>query len=202
MARSEKAAIVAATSAALALTLISCASPMPAGRRTGAPDAAAEIRYLSLDHVQAFVFSGRTARSGSIEAYAVPPPTQPTPPSPMRAFRTADNVQCVSVGQPGNSVEVAVRRPIRTRDRYTCLGTSFEVTHCTDDCRSAIIRVSRPAGPDLEPSISQMYVDNCRGLLIWSDTGDLVQGVPLDALLLRDPVGVLADPTYPTCNWY
>lgn len=186
----------------LALVLISCASTGSVERRTAASGPAAEIRYLSLDHTRVFVFSGRTARSGSIEAYAVPPPSQPTPPSPMRTFRTADDVQCVSVGPPGNTIEFAVRRPIRAGDRYTCLGSSFEVTHCTDDCRSAIIRVERAREPDIGPFRSQMYVDSCRGLLIWSDTGDLVEGVPLDARLLRDPVGILADPSYPACNWY
>ena len=185
----------------LALILISCVSPESMESRAAAR-AAGEIRYLSLDHARAFVFSGRTARSGSIEAYAVPPPNQPTPPDPMRTFRTADDVQCVSVGPPGDSIEFAVRRPIRAGDRYTCLGSSFEVTHCTDDCRSAIIRVEHPRAPDIGPFRSQMYVDSCRGVLIWSDIEDLVEGVPLNAFLLRDPVGILADPSYPACNYY
>lgn len=120
----------------------------------------------------------------------------------MRAFRTADNVQCVSVGRPGNTTEYAVRRPIRAGDRYTCLGASFEVALCTDGCRSAIIRVEQARAPDIGPFRSQMYVDSCRGVLIISDTGDLAEGVPLDALLLRSPVGILADPSYPACNWY
>lgn len=186
----------------LGLILISCASPGPAEWRTAAPGAAAEIRYLSLDHSSVFVFSGRTARSGSIEAYAVPPPDQPTPPSPMRTFRTAQGVQCVSVGAPENSVQFAVRRPIRVGDRYTCLGSSFEVASCTDGCRSAIVRVELAREPDIGPFRSQMYVDSCRGVLIISDTGDLAQGVPLDAALLRGPVGILADPDYPACDWY
>ncbi|HVQ06842.1 MAG TPA: hypothetical protein VMS43_00255 [Allosphingosinicella sp.] len=185
----------------LALILISCATPQSVGRRAAASGAAEEIRYLSLDHTRVIVFSGRTGRSGGIEAY-VSLPTDVTPPSLMREFRTADAVRCVSLGPPGNTIEFAVRRPIRVGDRYACLGTSFEVTHCTDNCRSAIIRVERSSGPDIEPSRSQMYVDRCRGLLIWSDTGDLMQGVPLDAFLLRDPVGILADPDYPACNWY
>jgi hypothetical protein len=186
----------------LALILISCASPGSVEMRGSASGSVAEIRYLSLDHTRAFVFSGHTARGGSIEAYAVPPSNQPTPPSPMRTFRTADNVQCISVGPPGNTIEFAVRRPIRAGDRYRCLGSSFEVSHCTEACRSAIIRVERSREPDIGPYRSQIYVDSCRGVLIISDTGDLAEAVPLDARLLRDPVGILADPSYPTCNWF
>jgi hypothetical protein len=186
----------------LALILISCASAGAVERRSATSSSPAEIRYLSLDHRRAFVFSGSTARSGGIEAYAPVSPVVPYPSSPLRDFRTADNVRCVSVGPAGNTIEFAVRRPIRAGDRYACLGTSFEVTHCTDNCRSAIIRVERSRAPDLEPFRSQMYVDSCRGVLIISDNGDLIEGVPLDARLLRDPVGILADPDYPTCNWY
>lgn len=185
-----------------ALILMFCAASGVARTGAGAPRPAAEIHYLSLDHSRAFVFSGRTARSGSIEAYAVPPPDQLTPPSPMRTLRTADGVQCVSVGPPGNTVEFAVRRPIRAGDRYTCLRSSFEVAFCTDGCRSAIIRVEAAREPDIGPFRSQMYVDSCRGMLISSDTGNLAEGVPLEALLLRDPVGILADPAYPRCNWF
>jgi hypothetical protein len=186
----------------LALSLISCASPGSVERHAAMASAATEIRYLSLDHARAFVFSGRTARSGGIEAYAPPSPIVPYPSSPMREFRTADNARCVSVGPPGNTIEFAVRHPIRAGDRYSCLGSTFEVTHCTDGCRSAIIRVELARAPDIGPLRSQMYVDSCRGVLIFSDTGDLTQGVPLDARLLRDPVGILADPDYPACNWY
>ena len=186
----------------LALILISCASAEPVERHAAMLSAAAEIRYLSLDHTRAFVFSGRTARSGGIEAYAPLSPIVPYPSSPMREFRTADDVRCVSVGPLSNTIEFAVRRPIRAGDRYTCLGSSFEVSHCTADCRSAIIRVERARAPDIGPFRSQMYVDSCRGVLVFSDTGDLTQGVPLDARLLRDPVGILADPNYPACNWY
>lgn len=185
----------------LALTLISCTSPGSVARHTGASGTAAEIRYLSLDHTRVMVFSGRTGRSGGIEAY-VSLPTDVTPPYPMLEFRTADNVQCVSVGPPGITDQYAVRRPIRAGDRYVCLGSTFEVTHCTDNCRSAIIAVATARAPDIGPFRSQMYVDSCRGLLILSDTEDLMQGVPLDAFLLRDPVGILADPDYPACNWY
>ena len=185
----------------LALMLISCATPGSLGERTAASGAAAEIRYLSLDHTRVMVFSGNTGRSGGTEAF-VSLPTDVTPPYPMREFRTSDGVQCVTVGPPGNTDEYAVRRPIRAGDRYACLGSTFEVTHCTDNCRSAIIRVERSRAPDIGPLRSQMYVDSCRGLLIVSDTGDLMEGVPLDAFLLRDPVGILADPDYPACNWY
>jgi hypothetical protein len=186
----------------LALILISCASPGPVERPTAMSSAAGEIRYLSLDHYFAFVFSGQTARSGGIEAYAPLSPVLPYPSSPMRAFRTRDGVECVSVGPAGNTIEFALRRPIRAGDRYGCLGSTFEVTDCTNNCRSAIIRVERARAPDIGPFRSQMYVDSCRGVLIFSDTGDLTQGVPLDARLLRDPVGILADPDYPACNWY
>jgi hypothetical protein len=186
----------------LALILISCAAPSAVERSAGASGAAAEIRYLSLDHARAMVFSGRTGRSGGIHALGPPNPMNRPPPYPVREFRTIDNAQCVSVGPPGNTDEYAVRRPMRAGDRYVCLGSTFEVTHCTENCRSAIIRVERSRAPDIGPLRSQMYVDSCRGLLILSDTGDLTQGVPLNAFLLRDPVGILADPDYPTCNWY
>lgn len=186
----------------LTITLISCTSTGAVEMQNAASGDAVEIKYLSLDHYNAFVFSDRTARSGSIEAYALPAAIAPYPSSPIRTFRTADNVHCVSVGSPGNTTEFAIRRPIRAGDRYTCLGSSFEVSHCTDDCRSAIVRVERAREPDIGPLRSQMYVDSCRGVLTFSDTGDLLEGIPLDAPLLRGPVGILADPNYPECDWY
>lgn len=186
----------------LALVLTSCASPGSVDRRTGASGAPAEIRYLSLDHRRVMVFSGGTGRSGGIHNYGPPDPNNPNPPYPMREFHTADGVRCISVGPPGITDEFAVRRPIRAGDRYACLGSKFEVTHCTADCRSAIIGVETSRGPGLDPIRSQMYVDSCRGVLILSDTGDLLEGVPLNARLLRDSVGILADPDYPACNWY
>ena len=186
----------------LALILISCAAHQANEGQMRASTEGTEIRYISLDHSRVMVFSGHTARSGGLEAFAIPPPTLPNQPSPMRAFRTADNVQCVSVGPSGNTIEFALRKPILTGDSYTCLGSSFQVTHCTEDCRSAIIRVEQGRGPDLDPFSTQMYIDSCRGLLIWSDTGDLTQSVPLNAFLLQDAVGILADPSYPACNWY
>src|SRR6218665_3076072 len=149
----------------VALALTSCATiDVSPERQQTLP----EIRYLSLDHDFAFVFSNPTARSGGIEAYASPNSTTQYPSFPMGEFRTADNVQCVSVGPAGNTIEFAVRRPIRAGDRYSCLSSNFEVTHCTEACRSAVIRVERSRAPDVGPLRSQMYVDRCRGVLLWS----------------------------------
>jgi hypothetical protein len=183
----------------LSLVLTGCVSR--SATETGL--SAGEIRYVSLDLTRVLVFSGRTARSGGIEAFAAPASSSLlSGASPMQEFRTRDGVQCVSIGPPGYAIQFAVRRPLRANDRYTCLGSSFEVTHCVNDCRAAIIRVERSRAPDIGPFRSQMYVDSRRGLLVYSDTGDLSESVPLGASLLRDPVGILADPSYPSCNWF
>ena len=92
-----------------ALILMSSAAPGVARTGAGAPRPAAEIHYLSLDHSSAFVFSGRTARSGSIEAYAVPPPDQRTPPSPMRIWRFS------SSGEPSARMRPPLMNAIRSQ---------------------------------------------------------------------------------------
>jgi hypothetical protein len=112
-----------------------------------------------------------------------------------------DNVRCVSVGMPGNSVEFAVKRPIRMGEEYKCLRTSFRVSRCFDDCKGAIIEILRPlSGNAVGTYKASMYVESCRGVIILSAAFDLAEGIPLSASWLRGEVGILADPDYPKCR--
>lgn len=120
------------------------------------------------------------------------------PPAAVRHIAREDGVQCISTGIPGNSIEYAVKRPIRMGERYQCERTSFRVVRCYAECRAAVIsydtRPARHLGPE-----GYLYVHNCLGILVFSQTSDLAGGVPLSAMVLRGRVGVLADPNYPDC---
>lgn len=179
--------------------LASCAAHQPTVTSTMATPHVLEIRYVSSDLDNAMVFSDNSARAGSIFAFS--PGLWPA--SPTRAIQTEDGVQCLSMGTPGNSVEFAIKRPIRASDRYTCLRSSFRVTHCFADCRAAVVEVDAPLGGTASgTSKAYMYVDSCVGLLAYSDTRDLANGIPPDAAWLRGNMGILADPSYPECDVY
>ena len=185
-------------SAVIVLILSSCASPQPARTHVAAPGHAQEIRYVSSDFRFVMVFSEGRARSGGI--LALSPGILPS--FPAVDVQTSDHVQCVSMGPPGNTVEFAIRRPISAGDRYTCGNTSFRVTRCFEDCRSAVIEVDVPltGGSDRGTRKAYMFVDRCLGLLGYSDTGNLAEAIPLDAAWLRGNVGILADSRYPECD--
>lgn len=178
-----------------ALALASCALHRPAV--TAAPEAAQEIRYVSSDLRFVMVFSNGSARSGNFMALS----PGLLSPFPTREIETNDRVRCLSMGPSGSSVEFAIRRPIRAGDRYRCLATSFLVTRCFGDCRAAIIEVAVPlSGGINDTRKAYMYVDTCVGLLVYGDTGDLAEGIPVSAAWLRGEVGILADRNYPECN--
>jgi hypothetical protein len=180
------------------LVLASCAAPQPVLRSTTAqlPE---EIRYVSSDLENAMVFSKGSARAGSIFAYS--PGIWPS--DPTRDVQTEDNVQCLSMGNEGSSLEFAIRRPIKAGDHYTCLRSAFRVIRCFADCRAAIIEVDTPLGGGAQDTLkSYMYVDACVGVPVFSQVADLAEGIPLSAVWLRGNVGILADPTYPKCNFY
>lgn len=178
------------------LLLASCASSQPAATHLSTPPSGQDIIYVSSDLRHAAFFSQELARFGPRLALSADWPS-----SPARYFETGDRVQCVSVGPPGNTEEFAIKRPIRAGETYTCLTTSFRVTRCFEDCRAAVIeRVSQVGGHSRGALTSNMYVDSCRGVLIFGYSIDLTEGIPLHAPLLRGAVGILADPEYPNCS--
>jgi hypothetical protein len=184
--------------AVIALTLTSCTTLDPVPRQ-GAAEAGREIRYVSSDLRFVMIFSNGNARSGDLSALS--PGVWPS--FPTRAVQTTDHVQCISFGPAGNAVEFAIKRPIRAGDRYTCLNTSFLVTRCFEDCLAAVVEVEAPPGgtrAGVDTIKSYMYVDSCRGVLVFSQIGNLAEGIPLGAEWLRGEVGILADPHYPGCD--
>jgi hypothetical protein len=122
-------------------------------------------------------------------------------PSPATYFEPSANIQCVSVGKAGVAIQYAIKRPIRQGDEYGCLESRFRVAKCFDECRAAILEVKSPlsggAGGFLD---SQIYVDDCFGILAFSVAGDLAKGMPPNAEWLRGPVGILAHRNYPKCR--
>jgi len=120
------------------------------------------------------------------------------PTSPIRRLQPSVGVQCISLGAPGNTVEYALRRPIKAGDRYSCLGTSFRVLRCFDRCNGAVVqREWRSVNGRVQRA--SLYVERCRGVVAFSHDEDMPGGIPFDAQLLRGAVGILADPDDPGC---
>ena len=183
----------------VALMLASCAAHDPVVTNGTTAQPVQEIRYVSSDLRFAMVFSEGSARAGHILAFS----PGAVLPSSTREIQTDDRVRCLSMGPQGSSVEFAIRRPIRTGDRYQCLRSSFRVTRCFADCRAAIVEADLPLSGGVRGTRkAYMYVDSCLGLLAWGDTGNFNEGIPLDAVWLRGNVGILADPSYPECDLY
>jgi hypothetical protein len=163
-----------------------------------APAAAPQIEYVSSDLLHASGFAADAVRTGP-NPMALGPAW---PSSPARYFESGEGVQCVSIGPPGITDEYAIKRPIKEGERYSCLGTSFQVIRCLAACQAAVIqRMSRMSGPSNSGTLtSYMYVHDCLGVLAFSQNGNLTEGIPLDAELLRGEVGILAHTDYPACR--
>lgn len=175
----------------LSLILVSCAAPSSGlGQSQIGRD---EIKYISTDLAHAVFFSIRAARLG-------PNDLTISPPMPLRYLRNG-NVRCISVGPVGKSIEYAVERPLKAGAHYHCGETSFTVTQCFDNCRAAVILRETSLHGNSEGSFlrSYMYVDSCVGVLVLNSSRDPSSGIPLDAELLRGPVGILAGDDYPKC---
>jgi hypothetical protein len=180
-------------SIAFLTALASCAAHRSEGAQGNAHPATQGIMYASHDPSQFILFSADGARFGPMLSFL-----PQHPPDATRYFQPAEGVQCVSMGVPGNTEDYAIKRPIRAGDRYQCLTTSFRVVRCFEVCRAAVIqREVRSA--DSGPRTSSFYVWNCQGIIAFSDSADMTQGIPFDALLLLGNVGILADPAYPAC---
>lgn len=153
-----------------------------------------EIRYISTDLTHAAFFSSRSARFG-------PNDLMISSPLAIRYLRSG-NVRCISVGLIGNSVEYAVQKPLKTGAQYRCGEASFTVTQCFNDCSAAVVlRKTALHGNSQGLFLSPyMYVDSCIGILVLDSSRDLAAGIPLDAEVLRGPVGILADDDYSRCS--
>ena len=179
-----------------AVLLTSCGLHQPRLMRESTAAPATEITYVSTDLRHVAVFSGSSARFGPALALSAVWPV-----SPSRHFNTPDNIQCVSVGPLGNTEDFAIKRPIKAGDTYSCLTTSFRVSRCFEDCRAAVVeRNAQLSGVGGDTLKSYMYVDSCLGVLIFSQSGNLAEAIPLNAEWLRGDVGILADPSYPRCR--
>lgn len=156
-----------------------------------------EIAYVSSDRRHVIIFAQDGAHYG--------PPLEFLPQHPPPATRFLDagqGVRCVSIGPAENPTNFAIQRPIRMGARFRCLTTSFRVTRCFEACRAAIIERVWRVGATNRTLTSYIYVDSCRGVLVFSENADLARGIPLDAEWLRGEVGILADPHYPECDSY
>lgn len=164
---------------------------------SGAVSASRDIRYITGDYSNAFVFSDGEFRGGSI--LALRPGGWSA--SVIEAVRLGEGIECLSIGTRGNWIQYAVKRPIRADEEYRCRATTFHVTQCFDGCRAAIVRADIPlSGPNPSGSYSQfMYVDNCRGVLVFSLFDIAAEGIPLSAFLLRGARGILAAPDGEDC---
>ena len=184
----------------LLLLLSACSSiPVDSGVELMPPEST-PIEYVSSDLVHAAAFTATSARFGPNPISLGSGWTS----SPTRYFELRNGVDCASLGPPGNSEEFAVKRPIRAGERYSCLETDFHVTRCFENCRAAVIERSSPlSGLNNSGRLtSYMLVHACRGMLAFSQTGDLADGIPLDAVLLRGEVGILAHKDFPNCRSY
>jgi hypothetical protein len=184
--------------ALLLLAITSCASTQPQGSDTKYLPFDKEFIYLSsdLDHVA--VFSKDRTCFGPTDLTIV---NKEWPASPAIYFETSQGVRCVSIGTAENSSQYAIKRPIKTEEQYSCLGTTFRVVRCFDNCKAAIIEKGEPmSGSRGGTYNSYMYVENCRGLIVLGVVSDLRKGIPLNAEWLRGEVGILAHPDYPRCR--
>lgn len=186
--------------AVAALALASCAVAQP-----GAPAArlepAQDIRYVSTDLGHVLVFTRTGARFGDLMALS--PGAWPTRPAEIVA--AGEGVQCISIGPPelSSSVQIAIKRPLRAGERYSCLGATFRVIRCFEDCRAALIEApwrGEENSRRRDALKSYLYVDSCRGLLAYSVVRSMTDAMPLSAMWLRGDVGILADPRYPACD--
>lgn len=162
-------------------------------QRAGGHASEDETRYLSLDLANVAIFTKETASFG--------PADLAWPVLSAKYFKTSDSVQCISIGASATSIEFAVKRPLSEGENYRCLGTTFRVAKCFDECKAAIIEINRSlSGNQPGTYQSYMYFDNCRGAIVLSEINDFSKGIPLNAEWLRSEVGILAHPDYPKCR--
>jgi hypothetical protein len=181
----------------LGILLTSCAHPT-GYKHISKYLSANEVVYLSSDLLNIAVFSKEKTRFGPTDLTIANPDW---PSFSATYFETGDGVQCISVGKSEISDQYAVKRPLTAGEQYSCLRTTFRVVQCFYDCRAAIIEMNRPlSGNQSGTYQSYMYLDNCRGAIILSETSDLSTGIPLNAEWLRGEIGILAHPDYPKCR--
>ena len=151
-----------------------------------------QARYVSADRHLAMTFSSDGFRFGNAAEVL----RGAWPAFPADRVSATNGVKCISIGPLGSGESFAIKRPIRVGESYSCRGTKFRVRQCFLGCKTAIIDRETPASGDQRPGVmllSQMIVDACSGLLVFSQDGNLQLGIPLTALLLRSQKGVLAD---------
>lgn len=154
------------------------------------------VNYVSADNKFAMTFSDNGAKSGYIDVLQ----EGADPETPLKRLPDADGVACVSVGWAGNSEQFAIKRPITNGQSYKCLETTFKVERCFERCSTAIVKRDTPLTGGRKGTLpSYMLVDRCSGMLALSPFKDMANGIPLDAVLLRGAVGILADKSSPGC---
>ena len=156
-----------------------------------------QVTYVSSDLGHVAVFTKTGGRFGDYLALS----EAAWPSSPARYFEPTHGIQCVSLGPPLSSVEFAIKRPIKQGDEYRCLRSQFHVVKCFAECRAAVVAIKSPLGNSIPGFLnSQIYVDNCLGIVAFNMGEDLTKGMPLDAQWLRGEVGILANTDYPKCR--
>lgn len=170
-------------------------------RLTAANCAAAQhdATYISTDLDSVIIFEKGKVRFGPFLAISAAAWGS----SAASYISPSDNIQCVTMGPRDGSVEFAIKRPIHAGDHYKCGRTTFVVTRCFMDCRSAVVLVESGLSGGRPGTLkSYMYVDDCLGMVAYSQLEDFTTGIPLDAPWLRSGVGVLASHSYPKCRLF
>lgn len=153
--------------------------------------------YISSDRGRVAVF---TKDSGRFGEFFLQMSQITSTPSPAIYFSPSDGIQCVSIGPHRGGVQFAIKRPIKLNDEYRCLESYFRTVKCFDECLAAIVEIKSPLGGGASGFLtSQIYVDDCFGILAFNVAGKLSDGIPLNAEWLRGPVGILANQDYPKC---
>jgi len=166
--------------------------------RPATGDSGRRIVYLSVDLSSAIVFSSGRVRFGP---FLVISDGAATPASAAEYLEPGEGVQCISIGPKANTVEFAIKRPIKAGERFGCVAANFRVARCFENCRNAVIEVDTPVGASKQGALrSYLYVDACLGVLAYSQTEDFSHGIPVNAAWLRGEVGILADKGYPACR--
>lgn len=181
----------------LACALISCTKLKSTSDDTKTRVIEHSVNYVSTDLRFAMSFKNGSAIIGPLVVLR-----DDHSPFPLKFIGHNPQMKCLSVGPEGNTDEFALKRPIVLGDRYKCLKTSFIVETCFENCKSAVLRRETPISNGIGTLTAYMLVNQCRGMTAFSQVGDLRNGIPLDAVVLRGNAGILSTTITPRCDMY
>jgi hypothetical protein len=170
---------------------------VPQVRVESAPPSDRTTTYVSTNLDSVIVFKGDHVRFGPNLALS----DVAWPASHAEYLQPSAGIDCVSMGPSATSEEFAVKRPIKLGERYRCKSTAFAVIKCYANCRAAVVQVEKPLANGRPGLKSYLYIDDCLGVVAYSQVRSFYSGIPNDAPVLRGDVGVLASKDYPGCRF-